>query len=114
MGCKQKMMGDVAVIQVKGKLMGGPETIEVHEHLKNFVEGKTHKIVIDLSKVKWLNSSGIGMLMACLTTVRNAGGELVISGAIEKVNSAFMVTKLITLFQSFDSVDEAVASFEKV
>jgi len=114
MGCKLKMMGDVAVIQVKGKLMGGHETLEVHEAIRKQVEGNTKKIVIDLSKVKWLNSSGIGMLMACLTTVRKAGGELVISGATEKVNSAFMVTKLITLFQSFDTVDEAVDSFGKV
>lgn len=114
MGCKLKIMDDAAVIQVKGKLMGGPETFEVHEQIKNLVQDGIKKIVIDLSKVKWLNSSGIGMLMACLTTLRKNGGELVISGATEKVNSAFMVTKLITLFQSFDSVEDALAGFEKV
>ena len=111
MAVKEKIQGDVAIIQVSGKLMGGDETKEVHEKIKSLLTDGLKKIVIDLSKVKWLNSSGLGMLISCLTSVSNADGKLKIAGATEKVNSLFMITKLITVFDSYESVDQAVATF---
>ena len=111
MAVKEKIQGDVAIIQVSGKLMGGDETKEVHEKIKSLLTDGLKKIVIDLSKVKWLNSSGPGMLISCLTSVSNADGKLKIAGATEKVNSLFMITKLITVFDSYESVDRAVATF---
>ena len=92
--------------------MGGSETKEVHEKIKSLIADGIKKVVIDLSKVKWLNSSGLGMLISCLTSVTNAEGQLKIAGATERVNSLFMVTKLITVFQSFETVDRAVATFK--
>ncbi len=103
--------GDVTAIIVKGNLMGGPETISVHEKVKELIDQDVKKIVIDLSKVKWMNSSGLGTMMGCLTSLKNAGGELKICGVTEKVKSLFMMTKLITIFDTYDSVKEAVQAF---
>ena len=112
MQIKEQMQGDVAILTLKGKLMGGPETQAVHEKIKELTENDAKKIVIDLGKVKWMNSSGLGAIMGSLTTTKNAGGELKLAKVTEKVKSLFMITKLITIFDTYDSVDEAVSSFK--
>lgn len=106
-----KEYNDVTVISVKGNLMGGPETVAIHEKVKELIDNNVKKIVIDLAKVKWMNSSGLGTMMGCLTSLKNANGELKLSGVAEKVKSLFMMTKLITIFETYDTVEEAVADF---
>lgn len=111
MSVKEKVADGVAVLVVSGKLMGGNETKEVHEKVKSLIADGIKKIVIDIAKVKWLNSTGLGMLISCLTSVQNSEGVLKIAGATEKVNSLFMMTKLITVFDTYESVDRAKATF---
>ncbi|MDZ7272167.1 MAG: STAS domain-containing protein [candidate division KSB1 bacterium] len=113
MAIKEQMHGNVAVLQLKGNLMGGPETLEVHEKVKELVGKGINRVVMDLSKVKWVNSSGLGAMMGAMTTVRNAQGDLRLSGVTEKVQSLLMITKLVTIFETFQTVEEAVASFGK-
>ena len=109
---KSKIQEDYIILKISGKLMGGNETKEVHENVKSMLAKGINKIVIDLSKVKWVNSQGLGILIACLTSVSNAEGQLKITGATKKVKSLFMITQLITVFETFKSVDQAVASFK--
>lgn len=113
MALKEEIRGDVAIVALKGNLMGGSETTEVHDKVKELALTGVNKVVIDLSKVKWMNSTGLGALMGSMTTVRNAGGDLKLANVTDKVQSLFMITKLITIFDTFTSTDEAVASFEK-
>ena len=101
----------VAVLSVKGNLMGGPETISLHEKVKELIEQDKKKIVIDLSNVKWMNSSGLGTIMGCLTSLKNAQGDLKLCGVTEKVKSLFMITKLITLFETYATQQEAIKAF---
>ena len=113
MTIKEKMHGDVAVITLKGKLMGGPETQEVHDKVKELIAAGTTKVVIDLAKVKWMNSSGLGALMGALTSLRSAEGDLKLANVTGKVQSLFMITKLITIFESHESIEKAIESFGK-
>lgn len=106
-----KESGDIAILTIKGNLMGGTETIEIHEKVKSLIEEGTKKVVIDLTSVKWMNSSGLGTLMGCLTSLKNVEGDLKLSGVTEKVKSLFIITKLITLFETYDTADEAVSAF---
>ncbi|MBN2103926.1 STAS domain-containing protein [bacterium] len=106
-----KEIDDVSIMAVKGKLMGGPETISVHEQVKSLIEQGRKKVVIDLSHVAWMNSSGLGTMMGCLTSLKSAGGDLKLAGVTEKVKSLFMITKLITIFETYDTADEAAAAF---
>ena len=112
MAIKEKTVGDVVLVVVKGKLMGGNETDECHKRVKAIIAKGLTKIVIDLSKVKWVNSRGLGMLMACFTSLRNAGGDLKLAGASEKTNSLLMITKLITVFECYKTAEEAIQSFK--
>lgn len=112
MAMTEEMKAGVSILELKGKMMGGPETTEVHQRIKDLVANGVKKVIVDLGKVTWMNSSGIGVLMSSLSTVRSGGGELKIARATEKVNSLFIVTKIITTFDSYDSVEEALDSFK--
>ncbi len=111
MNVKVKMYDDVAVLTIKGNLMGGKETDSCHLKVKELLQDGSKKIVADLSRVKWMNSKGLGMLMACFTSTKNSGASFRLCCISEKVNSLLMITKLITIFECFDTVEEAVTSF---
>ena len=111
MKIREEIKGDVAVVSLSGKLMGGPETAEFHDHIKSLIADGMRKVVVDLGKVKWLNSSGLGALMGAYTSLKNAGGDLKLAQVTERVQSILMITKLITIFNTYESVERAVASF---
>lgn len=100
------------VITLKGNVMGGPDSQEFQDLLHNSLEGNKKNIVVDLGGVKFMNSTGLGMLISGYTSVKNGGGSLILANATEKINSLLVITKLITIFDNFDSVEEAVASFK--
>ena len=100
------------VLEFKGNVMGGPDAVSLNEQLHKLIDEGKKNVVADLGKVKFMNSSGLGMLIGALTTMRNAGGDLRIANASDKIESLLMITKLITVFQNFRSVDDAVKSFE--
>ncbi len=112
MSIKTELKGDVTILHVKGKLMGGNETDECHLKVKDFIAEGHKNIVVDLSKVAWVNSRGLGMLMTCFTSLKNANGNFKIAGATKKTKSLLMLTKLLTIFDCYDKLDEAVASFK--
>ena len=103
---------NAVVISLKGNVMGGPDGAGMLEQLHELKDAGKKHIVVDLSKVKFMNSSGLGMLISGMTTMRNAGGDLRLTNAAERIRSLLIITKLITVFKHFDSVDEAVQSYE--
>lgn len=103
---------NAVVLQLKGNVMGGPDGAKLHDQLHEMKEAGKKNIVVDLSKVKFMNSSGLGMLISGMTTMRNAGGDLRLARVADRIQSLLVITKLITVFKHYDSVDEAVDSFE--
>jgi len=101
----------VMILEPKGKIMGGPDATALHDKLHELINQGKKKVIIDLAKVDWMNSTGLGILISGLTTMRNNGGELKLSNVTEKIQSLLTITKLITIFETFDSVDQAVGSF---
>lgn len=101
------------VIEFKGNVMGGPDAVSLNEKLHELIDAEKTNVVVDLGKVKFMNSSGLGMLIGALTTMRKAGGDLRIANATDKIESLLIVTKLITVFKHYKSVEEAAKSFEE-
>ncbi|MGB9774157.1 MAG: STAS domain-containing protein [Bacteroidota bacterium] len=101
----------VTVLTLKGSIMGGPDALALNEHLHHLVEQGARRIVVDLKAVDAMNSSGLGMLIGGLTTMRNAGGDLKLANASAKIKDLLTITKLLTIFEHYDSTDSAVASF---
>lgn len=112
MTIKEKMHGDVAVVSLRGNLMGEPDTTEVREKIYSLLQDEVRKIVLDLSKVKWVNSTGLGTLISVMTSVKNKDGDLRLAHVTEKLESLFMITQLIKVFKTYESVERAVASFK--
>jgi anti-sigma B factor antagonist len=101
----------VVVLEPKGKIMGGPDATVLHDQLHDFIAQDKKKVVIDLSKVEWMNSTGLGILISGLTTLRNNGGELKLANVTDKIESLLTITKLITVFENYENVEDAVKSF---
>lgn len=111
MKIKEKIEGDVAVLSVAGNMMGGPDTMDLHEKVKSLSADGVKRVVIDLKGVKWMNSSGLGVLMACMTTLNNSGGKLKLSSVTEKVKSLLIITQLMRIFDTYENAERAVAAF---
>ena len=101
------------VISFKGNVMGGPDAVALNEKLHELIDAGKKNVIVDLGKVKFMNSSGLGMLIGALTTMRNGGGDLRLANATDKIQSLLIITKLVTVFQNFKSLDEAVKSYEE-
>lgn len=102
---------NAVVIELKGNVMGGPEAQEFSTLLHDLLDQDKKNVIVDLASVKFMNSSGLGMLISGFTSMKNGGGILKLANATEKINSLLVITKLITIFENFDSVDKAVESF---
>ena len=112
MNLKEKEINGVVVLELSGKVMGGPDANLLSEKLHELVDKKKTKVVADLSKVSWMNSSGLGILIGGLTTMRNNNGDLKLINVTERIKSLLIITKLITIFETFESIDGALASFK--
>jgi len=101
----------IAILEPKGKIMGGPDATALHDQLHEFIKQGKLKVIIDLKDVDWMNSTGLGILISGLTTLRNNKGDLKLANVTDKIQSLLTITKLITVFEAHDTVEAAVQSF---
>ena len=99
------------VIELKGNVMGGDDTKEFNELLHKLIDEGKKNIIIDLASVKFMNSSGLGMMIGGLTTVKKSDGRMILANVTDKIESLLMITKLITIFETSESVEKAVQLF---
>jgi len=104
---------EAVVIELKGNVMGGEDTKAFNDLLHKLIDEGKKNIVVDLSDVKFMNSSGLGMLIGGLTTMKKANGFYKLANVTDKIESLLIITKLITIFENYDSVDAAVESLPK-
>jgi anti-sigma B factor antagonist len=109
----QREVGTASILDLSGKLTGGPDADVFRDVFKNLIGQNKKNIVVNLEKVSWINSTGLGILISNYMSVRRAGGDLVVVHASDRIESILYVTKLNLLFKSFDSEAEAVSSFSQ-
>ena len=102
----------VTVLTLDGDALGGPDGSAMHDALHRSRGDGPARVVVDLSRVRHMNSSGLGMLIGALTTARGSGGDLRLAAPGERVVALLDVTQLSGVFRSFETVDDAVASYE--
>lgn len=93
--------------------MGGPDASLLNDKLHELIEANKVNIVADLAKVDWMNSSGLGILIGGLTTMRNNNGDLKLARITDRIQSLLMITKLMSVFDTHDDLESAIASFKK-
>jgi anti-sigma B factor antagonist len=102
----------VTILDVHGRIILGPEIGTLRTAVHDLVAQGKKKIILNLADVDYLDSSGVGELVASFTTVRNAGGELKLLNLTQKVHDVLHVTKLYTVFDIKDDEFTAVKSFD--
>ena len=113
MKLSDRIENDIVILEPKGKIMGGPDASLLNDKIHEYIESERKKVVIDLSQVEWMNSTGLGILISGYTKLRNHEGVLKLANVTDKIQSLLTITKLVTVFETFDSVDDAVKSFNK-
>ena len=101
------------ILDLDGKLTGGPDADTFRNIFKNLIAEGKKNIIVNLEKVSWINSTGLGILISGYTSVRKGGGDLVLIHVGERIESILYVTKLNLLFNTYDSEEEAAKSFSK-
>lgn len=112
MKIKERMNGEVVILEINGDVQGGPDSELFRKKITQLIEGGRTKLLLDLSGVPWMNSTGVGILVSGFTSIRNAGGTVKLLNMKDRVKSIMMVTKLLTVFESFYHEEDAVASFK--
>jgi len=102
----------VSILDVKGRIVLGDEIHTLRDAVRGLVGQGRKKIILNLAEVDYIDSSGVGELVGCFTTVRNAGGELKLLNLTQKVQDVLHVTKLYTVFDIKDDEFHAVKSFD--
>ncbi len=103
--------GAIAIIEVKGSLVGGDETDELRRHVADFIQQGNKKLIIDLSKVTYLNSTAIGVLVSAHTSYSRNKGQVKVCGINKNINNIFVITKLTLVFDVADTQEDAVKAF---
>jgi anti-sigma B factor antagonist len=111
MKIQDEIKNGVVVIELEGKVMGGPDATMFHGKLHEYVNSGNKKVVVDLSRVEWMSSVGLGMLISALTTMKNNDGMLKLANVTENIESLLTITRLVTIFETHDTVDAAIESF---
>jgi anti-sigma B factor antagonist len=106
-----RTVGDVHVLDISGKITLGAATKTIRHTISDLLENGGKKIVINLAEVNYIDSSGIGELVRTFTTVAKEGKELKLLNLTKKIKELLVITKLLTVFQVFESEQAALASF---
>lgn len=102
----------VTILDIQGRIVLGPEIGALRDAVRNLVAEGKKKIIVNLAGVDYIDSSGVGELVGCFISVRNAGGELKLLNLTQKVHDVLHVTKLYTVFDIKDDEFTAVKSFD--
>jgi len=111
MKIEQQSEKNVIVVAVHGKLIGETEIQELYSHFHYLRDQKIFRVVLNLQHLDWMGSLGLGALISCVTTMRNAGGDIRLSNLNSKLKSLVSLTNIDHVIQIFDSAEIAVQSF---
>jgi anti-sigma B factor antagonist len=112
MKVKVRDVSGVRILDCEGKITIGSGDVELRRQIEDAV-GEGHlNILVNLKGVTHIDSSGIGELVGCYTTIARKGGRMKLANLTQKINDILHVTQLITVFDVFDNEAEAIASFK--
>jgi len=107
-----RRLDDVVIMDLSGRITMGEGTLIVREQIKKLLDAGDRKFLLNLSDVDYIDSSGLGELVTSFTTVRNQGGQLKLLNLTRRVQDLLQITKLLTVFEVFDSESEALKTWK--
>jgi anti-sigma B factor antagonist len=107
----ERLVGDVVILDLQGKILIGEGDDQLREAVTKLADSGKTKIVLNLAEVPYVDSAGLGEVVRCYTTVSRKGGKLKLLNLTKKIQDLLAITKLLTVFETYDSQDEAIKSF---
>jgi anti-sigma B factor antagonist len=111
MQIEERNVGDVVVLDLKGKITLGEGDELLKDKVNSLVNQGHKKIILNLADVPYIDSAGLGEVVRTYTTVSRQGGSLKLLNLTKRITDLLSITKLLTVFETFDSENEAVRSF---
>ena len=108
----ERQAGDVTILDMNGAVRIGEGSIALRDAIRGLADSGKKKILLNLAGVNYVDSSGIGELIANYTTVSRQGGQLKLLNLTDRIQNLLVITKLLTVFDSYEDEGEALKSFE--
>jgi len=105
---------DITIIDLSGNIMGGTDSELFKDKMKELLEQGKKKVILNLAKVSWVSSSGLGIIISGYTSFKNQGGRVVLLNATKKVKNILTITKLFLVFKHFEDEAEAIAEMNRM
>ena len=111
MKIEERQAGEVTILTLTGKLTLGEGERLLHDKISSVVRDGPRQLLLDLSEVPYVDSAGLGELVRTYTAVNRNGGQLKLMGLAKRIKDLFALTKLLTVFEIFETEQEALDSF---
>ena len=107
----ERVVGDVMILDLKGKITLGEGDEALKDKINSLIMQGKKKLLLNLAEVPYIDSAGLGEVVRTYTTVSRQGGQLKLVNLTKRITDLLMITKLLTVFETFDSEKEALQSF---
>ncbi len=107
----EKLVSGMILLDLRGRIVLGPETEALRERIKRLLEAGHRRIVLNLAEVSYVDSVGLSSLVASYTSVRKQGGDLKLLGLTRRIHDLLQITRLSTVFEIYDSLEAVERSF---
>jgi anti-sigma B factor antagonist len=107
-----RTVDDIVVVDCAGRIVFGEESADLRDTVK-MVIAQSKRVILNLSGITYIDSGGLGTLVALYTTARSNGGAIKLANLTQRVGDLLQVTKLVTIFDVYDSEEQALQSFRK-
>ncbi len=107
----EKQVKGVTVLQMSGRVTLGEESNELRTKIKSLLGAGKMRLVLDLAEVSYIDSAGLGTLVAGFTSAQNQGANMKLANLTKRLDEQLHITKLVTVFDVYGSVEDAVTSF---
>ena len=105
-----RTIGDAKILDCSGKITLGEGTMSIRNTVRDLLNSGSRKIILNLAEITYIDSAGIGELVSTYTTVVNNGGRLKLLNLTKKIHQLLTITKLLTVFETFDNEEAALES----
>jgi anti-sigma B factor antagonist len=112
MEIKERVVDGISILDLSGKIVLGEGDIQVKDRIKDLLADGQRRILLNLGDVAYIDSAGLGALISAYTTAKREGGQLKLINLTKRIQDLLAITKLITVFDTFDSEKDALQSFK--
>jgi anti-sigma B factor antagonist len=107
----ERQVNEVSILDLQGKILIGEGDDVLRDAVSKLLDAGKTKILLNLAEVPYVDSAGLGEIVRCYTTVSRKGGRLKLINLTTKIRDLLSITKLLTVFETYDSEEQGVKSF---